>query len=95
MKAKGNYCWTSSPQVDAIGHIKARRFVCALFSALLVADAWIGTAQTAIGQDVRGFVATAGVNEDGDPVIDFLDSEGTCVEAVVPQCVRDCWLCGS
>jgi hypothetical protein len=63
----------------------AKGFVCHLSSALLVAVAWMGTAQLAVGQDVRGFLATAGVNEDGTPVIDFLDSEGTCVEAVVPN----------
>ena len=83
MKTKRKYCWTLCLQVNEMRHVDAKRFMGSLRSSLLVIAALLGTAQAAIGQDVRGFLATAGVDENGDPVIDFLDSEGTCVEAVV------------
>jgi hypothetical protein len=85
MKAERNYYSTGSPEVDEIGPVKAIRFIRLVLSMSLIAFAWIGTAQRAACQDIRAGLATAGVNENGDPVINLVDLEGDCWETQVTK----------
>jgi hypothetical protein len=68
-----------------IGGMRAKRFMCALCSALLAAVSWMGTAHTAVGGIPPSSVVTVtGLNSDAIPVIrlfGLFDPDGCWLEA--------------